>query len=82
MMWGTWGLGMMLMMVVFWAAVIIGIVVLIRWQATSRHSGRSIGVADDTSPVSAHDILNKRYARGEISKQEFEDMRQDVQAKV
>ena len=30
-MWGVWGLGMMLMMLVFWGVVIVGIVLGIRW---------------------------------------------------
>jgi len=80
MMWGSWGIGMMLMMLLFWAAVIAGIVVLIRWLVTSGHSERSTNAVHSTE--SALDILNKRYARGEISKQEFEDMRQDIRAKV
>lgn len=80
MMWGSWGIGMMLMMLLFWVAVIVGIVVLIRWLVTSSHSERATNVGHGTE--SAIDILNKRYARGEITKQEFEDMRQDIQVKV
>jgi uncharacterized membrane protein len=53
---------------------------LIRWLAASRQPKRSTDVSQGTE--SALDILNKRYARGEISKQEFEDMRQDLQATV
>ena len=30
-MWHAWGLGMMLMMLVFWGLVIVGLVVGIRW---------------------------------------------------
>ena len=55
-------------------------VMLIRWLAASRQPKRSTDVSQGTE--SALDILNKRYARGEISKQEFEDMRQDLQATV
>ncbi len=73
---------MMLMIGLFWAAIIIGIVVLIRWLATSRHYGRSNGVSDDTGPVSALDVPNQRYARGKISKQEFEDIRENIQVGV
>ena len=32
-LWGAWGIGMMLMMVVFWGVVIAGIVVALRWLA-------------------------------------------------
>jgi uncharacterized membrane protein len=31
MMWGAWGFGMMFMMMLFWALVIVGIVLAIRW---------------------------------------------------
>ena len=64
--WG-WGMGFgMISMVLFWVLVILGIVVLVRWVGGSSASG--------TPPSkSALDILNERYARGEIEKQEFEE---------
>lgn len=77
MMWGSWGISMMIMMILFWAAIIVGLVVLIRWLWTtgnSRHQGMLSNASE--SPL---DILKKRYARGELSKQEFETMRQDIQ---
>jgi uncharacterized membrane protein len=30
-MWGAWGIGMMLIMLLFWGAVVVGIVLAIRW---------------------------------------------------
>jgi putative membrane protein len=80
MMWGSWGIGMMLMMLVFWGALIVGIIVLSRWFITSGQGGGAL----DTVPhrESALDILQKRYARGELSKAEFEAMRQDLQEHV
>nr|WP_087474931.1 SHOCT domain-containing protein [Nitrospira cf. moscoviensis SBR1015] len=57
-------------MVLFWVFVIVGVVYLVRWLMRQ-------GIAD--RPESSLDILKKRYARGEISKQEFEEMRQDLQ---
>ncbi len=63
MMWGAWGIGMMLMMLIFWALVIALLVYGIRWLAGT-HRPR-------TDP--ALDILRQRYARGEISKEEFEE---------
>ena len=68
------------MMLLVWATVIVGIVVLIRWLITSGHSGRSMNGVHGTE--NAIDSLNKRYARGEISKQEFDAMRQDLQVRV
>jgi putative membrane protein len=69
-MWGVWGIGMMLMMLVFWGVVIVGIVFGIRWLAGQ---GRDLRSAD-----TALDILRQRYARGDISKEEFDAKRRDL----
>ena len=66
---GAWGIAMMLMMLVFWGLVIAGIAVGIRWLV------RSTG---DSWPDAALEILRQRYARGEISKEEFEARRRDL----
>ncbi len=72
-MWGDWGWGHMifgsLMMVLFWGGIIIVIVFLVRWL-----SSRSTGtVAPPPAGKSALEILNERFARGEIDKEEFEE---------
>jgi putative membrane protein len=77
MMWGSWGIGMMIMMFLFWAAIIVGIVFLIRWFVTASGPGQHAVIGH--GPESALDILKKRYARGEIGKQEFDEMRRDLQ---
>jgi putative membrane protein len=77
MMWGSWGIGMMFMMFLFWAAIIVAIVFFIRWLITAGDHRHQAVTGHDTE--SALDILKKRYARGEISKAEFQDMRQDLQ---
>lgn len=69
-LWGIWGFGMALFMVLFWALVIVGIVVGIRWLV---RQGRPEG------PDSALEILRQRYARGEIDREEFEAKRKDLQ---
>jgi putative membrane protein len=76
MMWGSWGIGMMIMMFLFWAAIIVGIVFLIRWLITAGSPGQR--AMSGHGPETALDILKKRYARGEISKQEFDEIRQDL----
>jgi putative membrane protein len=68
-MWGPGGAVMMLMMVVFWALVITGLVLGIRWLARQGQKER---------PDRALDILRERYARGEINKEEFEARRRDL----
>ncbi len=68
-MWGAWGIGMMLMMLVFWGLVITGIVLAIRWLATQGRESRQ---------DSALDILRQRYARGEINREEFEAKKRDL----
>ncbi|MCR4281337.1 MAG: SHOCT domain-containing protein [Candidatus Kaiserbacteria bacterium] len=59
-------------MLAFWALVIAGIVWLVR-----NASGTSNG-----STTSAHgsplDILKTRYAKGEITKEQFESMKKDI----
>jgi len=58
------------LMVVFGAAVIVGIVFLIRWLI----SRSSPAEKED----SALDILKRRYARGEISGEEYQMMKEDL----
>jgi putative membrane protein len=70
MMGGGWGIFMMMVsMVLFWGIIIGGIVLLVRYifpQTGSRSSEDSL------------EILKKRYAKGEIGKEEFEAKRNDL----
>ena len=68
-MWGAWGIGMGLLMLVFWGLVIAGIVLGIRWLVNQGRESRS---------DSALEILRQRYARGEINKDEFEAKKRDL----
>jgi putative membrane protein len=68
-LWGAWGVGMMLMMVVFWGVVVAGIVVAIRWLGGQTREPRS---------DRALDVLRERYARGEIDREEFEAKKRDL----
>ena len=73
-----WGYGMgwmgMIFMAVFWIAVIVGIVFLVRWLAGSTGSAGNRGKVED----SALEILKRRYAKGEIQKEEFEAKKKDL----
>ncbi|PVZ14778.1 SHOCT domain-containing protein [Actinomycetospora cinnamomea] len=63
-----WGFGLMTVsMVLFWALIIVGIVALIRWM------GRS-GQAPTSRPT-AEQLLDERFARGEIDDEEYRHRR-------
>ena len=68
--WGGWIFGP-LMMIVF-IALIVGVVVLVvRWLGG--------GAVQGSKPKAALDILEERFARGEIDKDEFDDRRRALQ---
>lgn len=73
-----WGTGSMMgwigggsMMIIFWVLFIALIVWIVR-EVGSRHS------CTTHSGSSALNILKERYARGEITKEEFESKKKDV----
>ena len=75
-MMGGWGMGWFggIFMILFWILILIGLVFVIRclFQTTSKkgessqHGSRAI------------DILKERYARGEIDKVRFDNMKRDL----
>jgi len=62
----------MIFMGIFGLLLLAGIVLIVVWLAT-RYRAPSGGAGE--SPL---DILKARYARGEISREEFERMKQDL----
>jgi putative membrane protein len=61
-----------LLMLLFWALVVVGIIALVRGLLSRPGGG---GTASPESPL---DILKRRYANGEIDKAEFEEKRKDI----
>lgn len=72
-MMGIWGLAGYALTVAFFA---VGIVAVVLWVKSWLEQGRPGSPSRD--PESALEILKKRYARGEISKEEFEEKRKDL----
>lgn len=80
-MWGDWmyGYGMgggwfgPILMIAFWALVIAGIVFLVKVLMGSRSS-------TSAKEETAMDILEKRYARGEIDAEEFARKKKDLES--
>jgi putative membrane protein len=70
---GGWGFGFVFMLLL-WVLLIVAIVALIRWMLLAGSGGRqSTGGRDH-----ALEILRERYARGEITPEEFEAKRRDL----
>jgi putative membrane protein len=73
-----WGFGMgwfgLIIMALFWILIIVAIIFLIRWLMISSRM-RSLGQKPEETAL---EILKKRYARGEIKKEEFEEKKRDL----
>lgn len=72
----AWGLGMAfgwLAMLAFWGALILGVVLLVRWLSSAA------GHAGPSSQASSLEILKRRYAQGEIDQATYERMRREIE---
>jgi putative membrane protein len=66
-MWG-WHWFMWIFMIIIWVLIILGAVATFKWIAGSKMR----------SSESALEILKKRYAKGEISEEEFNKMKEKI----
>lgn len=62
--------GMWILGIIFWILILVGLILLIKylWEGAGHKGGQE----------SALEVLKKRYARGEISKEEFEEKKKDL----
>lgn len=60
--------GMWFISILFWALIIAGVVFITKWFLERNEENKE----------SALDILNKRYAKGEINRETFERMKKDI----
>ncbi len=74
---GTFGFFGMIISLLFSIAVIIGIVWLVVW-AVRRAGGNNMALPGRSALPSAKEILQTRYARGEISREEYLSMLEDL----
>jgi putative membrane protein len=81
-MWGhMWNWGGMLMMVLvalLVLALLIGLIVAIVLLVRNAQSTGSAAVGG-SRPGNALEILKERFARGEITREEYQDMRRDLE---
>jgi len=71
--WGAgFGLFAGLMMLLFWILIIAAVVLGVRWFV---NEGKLKGLRTEETSL---DILKKRYASGEINKEQYESMKQEL----
>jgi len=69
---GIYGVVGFILMLAFWILIIIGIVVFIRWIINQTK------LRDTIAGKAPLEILKERYAKGEITKEEFEKIKKDL----
>jgi len=72
---GFGGIGLILMLL-FWGGLIVGGIWLAKTVFDNTQQNRS-GTTPSDQP-SPREILDKRYARGEISREEYENIKSDL----
>ncbi len=66
-------------MMFFGALIFVGLLIAVVYALGWRPNGLRLGgQASREGPKSPLDILKERYARGEIAKKEYEEMRRDL----
>ena len=74
----NWGWGHMMfggfMMVAFWSGMVLLLMLAVRWLGSGPSHGASLPPLGKRAP----DILQERFARGEIDKAEFEERKQSL----
>lgn len=68
---GGWMGAGWLAMLLFWVLLIVAIVLAVKWLARP-------GPPTETREKTARDILDERYARGEIERDEYEQKKSDL----
>jgi len=71
---GGWGIAWMVLIFIFIAAIITGIILLVVWLV--KRSGYPAETS--TRAENALDTLKQRYARGEITREEYESIKKDI----
>jgi putative membrane protein len=77
---GGWGGGWfgMIFMILFWILIVAGAVALIRWIVRGTGGTSKLNTGGWQPGPNALAILENRYARGEIDRDEFEAKKQDI----
>jgi putative membrane protein len=70
-----WGMGLGIIGVLFSIVFWVGVIALVVWLITKLVKHENSGKIEKQSPI---DLAKERYARGEITKEEFEQLKKDL----
>ena len=71
---GSWGWGGMFLMLLFG----FGMIALIAWSIMGSRPGQNLATSDGLDSDRGLTILRERYARGEVTTEEFEQARETL----
>ena len=74
---GVWGWIGLILNLVFWVGLIAGLTLLVVLAIRRARAGGAGGASANGQPT-AREILQARYARGEITREKYELMKQDI----
>ena len=69
---GVWGWVGLILNLVFWVGLIAGLIVLVLWAI------RRARVSTSSGQPTAKEILQTKYARGELTREQYQLMKQDI----
>lgn len=78
---GGWGILGPILSLIFTVGLLIGFVLLVIWvvrRLSSGSSGTGAQIRQSGSAQTPLETLNARYARGEIERDEYQDMKADL----
>jgi putative membrane protein len=76
---GVWGWVGFILNLIFWVGLLVGFTLLLIWAARrTRASAATVPYA--TGQPTAKEILQTRYARGEITREQYQQMLSDLTA--
>ena len=65
-------------MLIFWVFIIVIGIVVVYWLINPQSKNKSRSMEDNLPASSAVEILKARYARGEITSEEYKKMMEDL----
>lgn len=74
---GVWGWVGLILNLVLWVGLIAGLALLVVWAIRRARAGGA-GGASASGQISAKEILQARYARGEITREQYELGKQTI----